>query len=364
MTNGADGPEPKITVVIPFYIGEDTDAPRRYQGTLGPWAGVPALGDAQRLRMNHLRLTLASLAAQTLPADEFEVLVVDDGSVVDVAPHLAEWQATLRLRLIRQEHAGFCSGYNRGIEEARAPVVFLAVDHDILGPESLSAHVRRHAESGTAAVSGRQRYLFHSILFNDITDPSAGMADLAQLALLPDLAWLPGAVRGLQLDRKPVTVDDVRHRFDTVAWLASCTTEYADVEAVIREGLANKLRCGWLAMRTGSNSVPTATLRRLGGFDTALDAHFGWYAEHDLGLRLYDAGVPFVFADKAVSIDLFHGPPAAAGIGKSTALAYLIGKHRSVDVALLPHYLDRVLDIAEYSRHAEAAQPYWGRETT
>jgi glycosyltransferase involved in cell wall biosynthesis len=350
---------PKITVVIPFYVGENTEEARRYQGTLGPWAGVPAVGDEQRRRLNHLRLTLSSLAAQTLPADEFEVIVVDDGSVVDVAPHLDEWQLDLRLRLVRQEHAGFCSGYNRGIDEARAPLVFLAVDHDILGPKSLQAHVARHAEAGAAAVSGRQRYLFHSILYHDITDPDAGRSDLGQLALHSDLGWLPAAVRMLRLDRKPVTVDDVLHRFDTVEWLASRTREYSDVETVLRAGLANKLRCGWLAMRTGSNSVPTDVLRRLGGFDSALDAHYGWYAEHDLGLRLYTAGVPFVFAEPAVSIDLFHGPPAAAGIGKSTALAYLVAKHRTVDVALLPHYVNRELDIEEYGRHAEAATRWW-----
>jgi hypothetical protein len=163
----------------------------------------------------------------------------------------------------------------------------------------------------------------------------------------------------LELDRKPVTVDDVLHRFDNVEWLASSTSEYRDVEAVIRDGLANKLRCGWLAMRTGSNSVSTGLLGRVGGFDADLDAHFGWYAEHDLGLRMFHAGARFGFAEPAVAVDLFHGPPSEAGIGKSTALAYLVGKHGTVDVALLPHYLDRVLDIEQYSKHAEAAQRWW-----
>ncbi|MFD4208315.1 glycosyltransferase family A protein [Micromonospora tulbaghiae] len=352
--------KPRITVVIPFYVAEPADAPGRYQGTLGPWSGAPAAGDAGRTRERHLHLMLSSLAAQTLPIDEFEVLVVDDGSASDVQRCVEDWRLNLRLRVIRQRHSGFCTAYNTGIEQARAPVVFLAVDHDILSPGTLAAHLARHAAEGTeAAVSGRQRYLFHSIIFNDLTDPSAGLADLSQLAMLPDLGWLPAAVRNLDLDRKPVTVDDVLHRFDTVAVLASCTQEYADVEAVLRADLANKLRCGWLAMRTGSNSVATSALRAVGGFDSQLDAHFGWYAEHDLGLRLFQSGVPFRFAEEAMAIDLFHGPPATAGIGKSTALAYLIGKHNTVDVALLPHYVDRVLDIEEYSHHAAAAQRWW-----
>lgn len=355
---------PRISVVIPFYIASAVAGPRLYQGTLGPWAGAPSIGDAQLVRLRHLRLMLASLSVQTLPVDEFEVLVVDDGSHLDARPYVEDWAGDwprgLPLRWIRKEHEGFCSSYNRGIAESRAPVVYLAVDHDILGPDTLRAHADRHAEVGPqTATSGRQWYLFHSILFKDLTDPAAGLADLGRLAMLPDLGWLPGAVRSLGLDRKPVTVDDVLHHFEKVEWLASCTAEYRDVETVIRHGLANKLRCGWLAMRTGSNSVSAELLRRIGSFDAGLDAHFGWYAEHDLGLRLFQAGATFAFADAAVAVDLFHGPPAEAGIGRSTALSYLVGKHRTVDVALLPHYLDRVLDIEQYSRHAEAAQRWW-----
>jgi glycosyltransferase involved in cell wall biosynthesis len=311
-------------------------------------------------RLRQLRLTLASLQGQTLSREAFEVVIVDDGSAIDVERHVSDWGMDLRLRVVRQEHAGFCHAYNTGIEAARAPVVFLAVDHDILGPGSLAAHLAAHETAGPGTVSGRQRFLFHTIIFNDLTDPSAGTVNLGELATRPAMSWLPAAVEAFELDRKTVTVDDVLHHFDRLEWLAACTPEYADVEETIRSGQANKLRCGWLAMRNGSNSVATSVLRELGGFDAALDEHYGWYAELDLGLRLHAAGLPFSFAPDAVAIDLFHGPPASAGVGKSTGLAYLVAKHQCVDVALLPHYLDRVLGIAEYSRHAAEAARWWG----
>lgn len=355
---------PRISVVIPFYVAAPVEEPGRYHGTLGPWSGAPALGDAQLVRLRHLRLMLASLSVQTLSPDEFEVLVIDDGSDLDARSHVDQWAADwprgLDLRWIRKEHEGFCNGYNRGLEEARSPLVYLAVDHDILGPGTLRAHVEEHAAAGRdAVVSGWQKYLFHSILFKDVTDPEAGLVDVRGLAMLPGLGWLPDAVRHLGLDRKPVTVDDVLHHFDRVECWASTTAEYDDVARVIRQGLVSKLRCGWLAMRTGSNSVPVELLRRIGGFDARFDEHFGWYAEYDLGLRLSRADAAFLFTEQAVAVDLFHGPPTEAGIGKSTGLAYLMGKHPTVDVALLPHYLDRVFDIEQYSKHAEAAHEWW-----
>lgn len=353
---------PLIAVLIPFYVpGEaEAGAETRYLGTLGPWVGASSGSDPRVQRLRHLHLMLTSLDAQSLPHDDYEVVVVDDGSALDVAEVVESWGMTANVRVVRQEHRGFCSAYNSGLAATAAGLVFLAVDHDLLGPVSLEAHVEAHEAAGEpTVVSGRQRYLFHSIVLRDLTDPDAGVADLAELAVRPATSWVPAAVATLGLDRKGVTVSDVRDAFERLEWLASITEEYADVEETIRTGRANTLRCGWLAMRTGSNSLPRATLEAVGGFDAALDEHYGWYAEADLGLRLRGAGIPFRFAERALAVDLFHAPAASTGIGKSTGLAYLIGKHGTVDVALLPHYLDRVLGIEEYSRHAEAAARWW-----
>ena len=53
-----------------------------------------------------IRSCLEALAAQDYPMDNFEVVVVDDGSPVPLAPVMAEFAQSLRARVHRQRNAG------------------------------------------------------------------------------------------------------------------------------------------------------------------------------------------------------------------------------------------------------------------
>ena len=76
-----------------------------------------------------LREALESVTAQD--CDDFEVLVADDGSAVDLRPVLEGARTSLggRLHVLRQENAGGAPARNLGLTQARAPwIAFL--DHD------------------------------------------------------------------------------------------------------------------------------------------------------------------------------------------------------------------------------------------
>ena len=80
---------------------------------------------------------LDALAAQTLPADEFEVVVVDDGSTDATGEILRAWEAAdpARRRVLRGEARGPAAARNLGIRAARAPWVAFT-DGDTLPFES------------------------------------------------------------------------------------------------------------------------------------------------------------------------------------------------------------------------------------
>ena len=96
--------------------------------------------------------TLASVQAQTLP--HFEVLVVDDGSTDDTRDRVrARAAIDPRLRLIEQQNAGVCRARNRGIAEARAPLVCFLDHDDWWYPHKLQRQcevMAQHAEAGVA----------------------------------------------------------------------------------------------------------------------------------------------------------------------------------------------------------------------
>ena len=88
---------------------------------------IPVRGGLDRLAD-----TLRAVAAQDLPADDFEVVVVDDGTPGGGVEAVAREAAPgLDLRVFRQEPAGPAAARNRGLDAARAPVVAF-LDADVL----------------------------------------------------------------------------------------------------------------------------------------------------------------------------------------------------------------------------------------
>ena len=123
------GPErPVLSVVIPTYGKADT-----------------------------LPRVVRHLESQTLPREQFEVVVIDDGSPDDTATRLASIAAgtPLQFRFLVQENRGVSAARNRGVAESRGEIV-LFIQDDILGaPDLLERHValhRRHPEITSAGV--------------------------------------------------------------------------------------------------------------------------------------------------------------------------------------------------------------------
>jgi glycosyltransferase involved in cell wall biosynthesis len=79
--------------------------------------------------------TLESVFAQTF--QDFEVIVVNDGSPDDTAEVLRPLAATGRIRYFEQENAGQASARNRGINEARGEYIALVDDDDLWPPDKL-----------------------------------------------------------------------------------------------------------------------------------------------------------------------------------------------------------------------------------
>ncbi|HWP85662.1 MAG TPA: glycosyltransferase, partial [Terriglobia bacterium] len=122
---------PELSVVIPTYNRRDT------------------LGSC-----------LLALSGQSLPPEQFEVIVVDDGSTDGTPAFCAELQVPYRLEYLRQANAGAGAARRAGTERSRGKVVLYFNDDTIAEPELLAEHLRVHQQHPREkwAVLGDFRY--------------------------------------------------------------------------------------------------------------------------------------------------------------------------------------------------------------
>lgn len=105
---------------------------------------------------DRLFATLEALKAQTLRADGFETLLVDNASTRFPSRELIELHAPARMRVIREPELGLTPARKRGLREARAPIVIFVDDDNVLDPDYLeAAAVLMESDPRIGAAGGR-----------------------------------------------------------------------------------------------------------------------------------------------------------------------------------------------------------------
>lgn len=98
-----------------------------------------------------LHETLCALQAQTF--EDFEIIVVDDGSCDATAQVAAAFLSDPRVRLVQQRNRGLAGARNSGIAAAQGSLIGFCDADDIWEPGKLAAHVRHLQSDATVGVS-------------------------------------------------------------------------------------------------------------------------------------------------------------------------------------------------------------------
>jgi glycosyltransferase involved in cell wall biosynthesis len=246
--------------------------------------------------VERLRLTLTSLARQSLPA---EVVVVDDGSRDQTPVVLTEASAWLPLHVVRHAEAKGRSGAANAGARAASGDILLFLDGDTLaGPEFVARHAAVHAEKRSIIGRGETFHLRGTRFLQDPETGTPRAGEEARLAAMP-----PG-----ELARLRVTRNDVIERFDAIdrqatpgIYPGAGPRRLYELEI---DALRSHAECGVLwAAASGSNfSVDRELFLSVGGFDEELDLN-----EHrELALRLCEQGARMTLVAGARTYHMTH----------------------------------------------------------
>jgi GT2 family glycosyltransferase len=194
-------------------------------------------------RCAQLQRVLSGLERQTVPLDQFEVIVVSDGSTDGTNDFLKTSSTDLQLKPILQENKGVAAARNNGLRQAEGQLI-LFLDDDVVPDQQLVAeHLRIHtSQPGDVIVLGP-------------------MLTPSDFSLAPWVRW-----------------------------------EQAMLVKQYDAMLAEKFQPTARQFYTGNTSLAREHLLKAGGFDE----HFRRAEDVELAYRLARAGLRFVFNAQAI----------------------------------------------------------------
>jgi glycosyltransferase involved in cell wall biosynthesis len=223
-----------------------------------------------------LGMTLDSLTRQSLSLEDFEVVIVDDGSTDETPSVIDSYRDRLRVASFYQEDLGWRApqARNVGITHARGEICVFVDSGVLLHSECLTAHLASHGAAGApAAVCG---YVYGFSWSDEDADEMRACVSFED----PDQAVATMAAAR----RWP----DIRDRF-------FYQVHGDDI---------GRLPAPWACFWTCNVSAVTAQVRAVGGFDETFTS---WGGEDiDLGYRLHRAGASFALNRDAIAIHYPH----------------------------------------------------------
>ncbi len=94
-----------------------------------------------------LERILIGFANQTVSREDFEVIVIDDGSQPPVKEIADKFNSLINIKYIYQQNSGLAAARNNGIKAAQGQFVLFSDDDDVPSAELVAEHLRSHREN-------------------------------------------------------------------------------------------------------------------------------------------------------------------------------------------------------------------------
>lgn len=206
-------------------------------------------------RRHVLQRTLPALLAQDLPPEEYEVIVVMDGSTDGTAELLRDWKPKCAFRALQAPHRGPSAARNEGIRASVGELV-LFLDDDLMGVSDL---LRQHC----AAHSGSEPQVVHGPIY--VASESS---------------------------------ETIPRYYFEIGYKDYYRSLNPNMELRYPANFAPSIA---VLSSVANTSMPRDTFLRCGGFDEEIQVS----EDLELGLRLWKMGVPFRFRPTAIAYEYY-----------------------------------------------------------
>lgn len=249
-----------------------------------------------RNKPERLEITLKSLLNQDAKESPFEVIIIDDGSDVDLKIIIDKFLSHLKIRYIKIIHQGIAAARNVGIHAAEGEIIIFTDDDVILNSTFVSAHISEHLKEDSLVVVGDRYNVYCSNLMHD--------------------SFKSSLVKALSGDMNELLKKTRRDFYGKI------TLKLFDIE------YQKDSQARWICFVARNVSVKKNDLVEVGGFD---EGFRGWGVEDiELGYRLYLYGVCYKYRSDAVVYHLEHsvGYNRLRDINKN--FDYFMKKHTTI----------------------------------
>lgn len=225
-------------------------------------------------KSDYLRGCLNCLQATQFPREQFEVIVVNDGSIDKTESFLERYQPHYRFTTINTENRGLAAARDAGIEKATGRLLVMLDNDCMLAPDALHHLFEAYCQEP-------DRMLISKIRHIDIQDVATAIA----FAEFGDLSFMTNEALTISEENESALQKLLR--------LIKCNLP----------GLA----VPWFSAQGPSVSMGASLFRELGGYDAAI-RHYGM-EDFDLAFRFTKTGRRLHHVANSVIYHLDHGHP-------------------------------------------------------
>jgi glycosyltransferase involved in cell wall biosynthesis len=273
---------------------------------------------------SRLRLTLASLAQQTEPA---EVVIVNDGSSDQTRAVISEAPGPQIVAVHHDSPVGRSAASNIGASRASGDILIFLDGDTLAAPDLVARHMAVHRAHADTVGRGETFHLRGTRFFADPESGTAMPGEEARVAALPR-----NELQRLLITRADI-VDDfagVDRRAQAGIYPGAGPRQLYEMEMA---ALRAQPDCAglWIAASGSNQSVSRDAFLRVGGFDTELSIN-----EHrELALRLVERGSRMRPVDGARTYHMTHRKGWRDPLAERDWEVRFYDKHSIPEVALM-----------------------------